>query len=95
MREKILFNKDWLFLENVPEERPVKTKSGAYLSAKTGRLKWGPGVRDHVDMPGHWDLEHELTPEIWKSVDLPHDYIISGTPDPQETGAFGFFRYRR
>lgn len=93
MREKILFNKDWLFLENVPEERPVKTKSGAYLSAKTGRLKWGPGVRDHVDMPGHWDLEHELTPEIWKCVDLPHDYIISGTPDPQETGAFGFFKY--
>lgn len=93
MREKILFNKDWLFLGEVPEERPVKTKSGAYLSAKTGRLKWGPGVRDHVDMPGHWDLEHELTPERWENVDLPHDYIISQTPDPAEVGALGFFRY--
>ncbi|MBQ7395794.1 MAG: DUF4982 domain-containing protein [Lentisphaeria bacterium] len=93
MREKILMNRDWLFLGEVPEERPVKTKSGSYLSAKTGRLKWGPGVRDHVDMPGHWDLEHELTPERWQSVDLPHDYIISQTPDPVEVGALGFFKY--
>ena len=93
MREKILFNKDWRFLGEVPAERPVKTKSGTYLSAKTGRLKWGPGVYDHVDMPEHWDLEHELTPERWQCVDLPHDYIISQTPDPTEVGALGFFKY--
>ena len=93
MREKILFNKDWRFLGEVPEERPVNTKPGAYLAAKTGRLKWGPGVRDHIDMPDHWDLEHELTPERWQAVDLPHDYIIGQTPDPTEVGAYGFFKY--
>ena len=93
MREKILMNRDWRFLGEVPEERFVKTKSGTYLAAKTERLKWGPGVRDHIDMPEHWDLVGELTPERWKSVDLPHDYIIGQTPDPLEVGALGFFKY--
>jgi len=40
MREKILMNRDWRFLGEVPEERFVKTKSGTYLAAKTERLKW-------------------------------------------------------
>lgn len=95
MRSKIPFNRDWLFLGEVPEERPVKTKSGTYLAAKTGRLKWGPGTYTHVDMPGHWDLFNELTPERWENVDLPHDYIIPQTPDPVEVGALGFFKYHK
>ena len=93
MRSKISFNRDWLFLGEVPEERPVKTKSGTYLAAKTERLKWGPGTYTHIDMPGHWDLFNELTPERWENVDLPHDYIIKQTPDPVEVGALGFFKY--
>ena len=93
MRTKISFNRDWLFLGEVLEERPVNTKSGTYLTAKTGRLKWGPGVDTHVDMPGHWDLFNELTPERWENVDLPHDYIICQTPDPVQVGALGFFKY--
>ena len=93
MREKILFSDNWQFLEEVPEERFVKTKSGTYLSAKTERLKWGPGSYWHIDMPNHWDLFGELTPERWENVDLPHDYIIRQTPDEKETGALGFFKY--
>ena len=93
MREKILMNSQWHFLGEVPEERFVKTKSGTYLAAKTERLKWGPGVRDHIDMPEHWDLVGELTPERWQYVDLPHDYIIEQTPDRKEVGALGFFKY--
>ena len=93
MREKILMNRDWRFLGEVPEERFVKTTSGTYLAAKTERLKWGPGVRDHIDMPEHWDLVGELTPERWKSVDLPHDYIITQEPKKYNNNTLGFFEY--
>ena len=60
MREKILLNKDWRLLVNPPETAVPVTKAAMYLSAKTERLKWGPGAYRHNDVPGFWDLEQEL-----------------------------------
>ena len=94
MREKVLINHDWRFLEGpLKESDTPKTKSAMYLSAKTERLKWGPGTYTHNDVPGCWDLDGELPAERWEAVDLPHDYIIARTPDPNEAGALGFFHY--
>lgn len=93
MREKIRINHDWRFLANPPETPAAKTKAGMYLSAKTERLKWGPGAYRHNDIPDFWSLTDELPGEAWKTVDLPHDYIISQTPVPDEAGALGFFKY--
>lgn len=93
MREKILFNDDWRLLVDPPETAVPTTKAAMYLSAKTERLKWGPGAYRHNDVPGFWDLEQELPAEPWEKVDLPHDYIIRQAPDPKEAGALGFFHY--
>ena len=93
MREKILLNDDWRLLVNPPETAIPVSKAAMYLSAKTERLKWGPGAYRHNDVPGFWDLEQELPAEPWEKVDLPHDYIIRQAPDPNEAGALGFFRY--
>ena len=93
MREMILLNHDWRFLASPAERAIPVTKAAMYLSAKTERLKWGPGAYTHNDVPDFWDLDGELPAERWERVDLPHDYVISGTPDPREAGALGFFHY--
>ncbi len=93
MREKILINHDWRFLENPPEIAVPKTKVAMYLAAKTERLKWGYGSLQHDDNPNAWNLEQELSAEPWKVVDLPHDYIITQTPDPKESATLGFFKF--
>lgn len=93
MREIISFNRDWRFLPDPPEDLDVKTKPGAYLTAKTERLKYGPGAYQHYDVPNSWALDKELSLEYWQYVDLPHDYIIGQTPDPNESPALGFFHY--
>ena len=93
MREKILFDREWRFLENPPEEQPSKTKCGTYISAKTERLKWGPGAWSHKDVHEYWSFEEELPSERWEAVDLPHDYIVRQTPDPLENKSLGFFKH--
>ena len=100
MREKIRFNRDWRFLPDPPPDPVVKTKAGMYLSAKTERLKWGPGAWKHNDTPDFWSLTDELPNERWESVNLPHDYIVGQPVCADEAGALGFFRcfpawYRR
>ncbi len=93
MREKILLNRGWRLLVNPGPDPVAKTKAGMYLSAKTERLKWGPGTYHHIDTPEYWSSISELPEERWQAVDLPHDYIISQAPDENETGALGFFHY--
>lgn len=92
MREKINLNHGWRVLVNPPAPPVAKTKAGMYLSAKTERLKWGPGAFHHIDVHEHWNTTTELSSEPWQAVDLPHDYIISQTPSPDETCALGYFK---
>ena len=93
LREKILLNQNWSFMQE-PKEIPVpKSKAAAYISAKTERLKWGPGTYHHMDIPGYGSFGNEISAERWERVDLPHDYIIRQNPDKEENGALGFFKY--
>ncbi|MBQ9446727.1 MAG: DUF4982 domain-containing protein, partial [Victivallales bacterium] len=100
MREKINLNHGWRVLVNPPAPPVAKTKAGMYLSAKTERLKWGPGAYHHIDVHEHWNTTTELSSEPWQTVDLPHDYIIAQMPVQDETCALGYFKsypawYRR
>lgn len=93
MREKLLINKGWKYL---PDTEPVaipKNTAGMYRSAKTERLQWGPG--NYYNYDGQWAIDETQPPVVqrWETVDLPHDYIISQTPDESETNSLGYFSY--
>ncbi|NLG12653.1 MAG: glycoside hydrolase family 2 protein [Lentisphaerae bacterium] len=91
-REKMLINHGWRFWGNPRPVNEPKTKVAMYLSAKTERLRWGPGSYQHGDIAEHWH-GGELCDEPWQAVDLPHDYIIEQAPDPSEAGPLGYFKY--
>lgn len=93
MREKILLDTNWRFLPDPPPPPVSKTKAGMYISAKTERLKWGPGAYHHNDKREYWSFQTELNAEPWEDVQIPHDYIIPQPPDPTEAGACGYFKY--
>ncbi len=96
MREKLLLNKEWHYHEVTKAEEPAKHSiAGMYISAKTERLKWGPGAYQHNDSPNPWSFEREIPAEKWELVDLPHDYIIAQTPTESEGAPRGFFRYHK
>ena len=67
MREKILLNRGWRLLVNPGPDPVAKTKAGMYLSAKTERLKWGPGTYHHIDTPEYWSSSGELPEEIGRA----------------------------
>lgn len=93
MREKILINKNWKYLADTEPVPIPKNTAGMYRSAKTERLQWGPGNRYNYD--GQWSIDANLPPVVqrWEMVDLPHDYIITQTPDENETNSLGYFKY--
>ncbi|MBR0460156.1 MAG: DUF4982 domain-containing protein [Victivallales bacterium] len=93
MREKFPFNEAWRVLVDPPEGIEVQSKNANYLTAKTERLKWGPGNYQHCDLSEHWDFDGEYFPEKWQEVNLPHDYIISQDIHPEESGTLGFYHY--
>ena len=81
MREKINFDKGWLFHQgDIPMPFP-KEKPAAYWSAKTERGQRGPACR--------W-YDPQASGETWEMVDVPHDYVISGTPSQEYNPAFAF-----
>lgn len=93
MRVTEVFDKNWLFHEETEPARRPENKGYGYCSAKTERLKFGPGAYQHFDEPDSWNLFGEIIPEKWEAVDLPHDYVIGQTPDENKNPAFGFFNY--
>ena len=93
MREKICFNDGWVFhLGDIPQNLPGY-KGAAYAQAKTERARIGAACRYHYDKVDPYDHGEELTLEIWKNVDLPHDYTIAQVPEPQYNNSRGYFKY--
>ena len=93
MREKILFDDGWKFhLGDIAVPDPVD-KGPVYMQAKTERKRIGPASLHYVANSDDYSTEHELTPEKWENVTLPHDYIIGGTPDERNNSALGYFKY--
>ena len=85
MREKLNFNKTWMFHRgDISIDFPVN-KRATYLSAKTERMLWGPASRDYnVGV---------CATEPWVCLDLPHDYVIEGIPHRDNNEPLGFFEY--
>ena len=74
-REILSMNRDWRFhLGNVPYEKYM-THDELYLGTKTTSSR-GAGRRDFDDSD-------------WRQVNVPHDYIVEGTPTPTEPGSHG------
>lgn len=93
MRERIDFDGNWLFHKgDIIYDKP-KDKGYYYMQAKTERYRTGPASRFYFDAPDSYASDRELNTTKWERITLPHDYIISQTPDKDNNCALGFFKY--
>ncbi len=93
MREKILFDDNWLFHKGDINIDFPTDKAPTYVQSKTERKHWGPASR-------YYDCGSEVFKRVglictdkWENVNLPHDYIILQEPNKDENKALGFFKY--
>lgn len=93
MREKILFDENWLFHLGDIEYKVPTQKGPIYTQAKTERFRFGPASKTYIAVEDDFSREHEMNPETWITVDLPHDYIISQEPKKENNNALGYFKY--
>ncbi len=93
MREKILFDTDWLFHFGDVEYKIPTQKGPIYTQAKTERFRFGPASKTYIAVEDDYSREHELNPETWVKVNLPHDYIIGQEPKKENNNALGYFEY--
>ena len=93
MREKILFDENWLFHRgNIEIEFPAD-KGPVYSSSKTERKIWGPASRHYRGMYDCYSTAEEICTHKWEPVTLPHDYVILQKPTADNNNALGFFKY--
>lgn len=93
MREKICFDKNWRFHKGDIEHVTPNFKGVMYAQAKTKRKEYGPAAITYDSAPDSYDKEKGINPERWDNVDLPHDFVISGTPDEKNNNALGYLEY--
>lgn len=93
MREKISFDKEWYFHRGEITYKEPLTKGFMYVSAKTERAHIGPASKDYRLYTDCFENNIEHKGELWKQVDLPHDYVIEGVPDARYNCALGFLHY--
>ncbi len=93
MREKINFDKWWLFHKGDVETKYPPYKGFSYISAKTERYHSGPASKNYLFDPDSFDSNAVHTGEKWRFVHLPHDYVIEGLPKEDNNNALGFFDY--
>lgn len=91
MREKLLLDDDWQFHKGDIVYSFPKTKGPIYMQSKTEHAIWGAAAYNYDDRT---DSYSGSTTERWDTVDLPHDYIISQSPDMNENSTLGFFKYQ-
>lgn len=93
MREKILFDENWLFHQGDIHRAVPQVKGPVYTAAKTERMKWGPASIAYNDHPDDYRAGVEFSSEKWEPVSLPHDYVIAQKPRRENNPALGFFDY--
>ena len=91
LREKILWNEDWLFCAEPLPARAFSVKGPLYKQAKTERARSGPAARMHNDAVDDYRDGVEYSAERWSKVCLPHDFVIEGVPEERGNNARGFF----
>ena len=92
MRQEINFDKEWKFHRGDLNTDIPPYKGITYTSAKTERALIGPASRNYI-IPGNFSSKAEHKLEVWETVNLPHDYLIGDTPDPQYNESRGFCKY--
>ncbi len=90
MREKNSLDESWQFHKGDVEVSYPKTKGLVYMQSKTEHAMWGAASYNYDDAT---DPYTGSMTDRWDTVDLPHDYIISQTPDQNENNTLGFFKY--
>ena len=86
-------NNDWNFHKgDIKIPRPVE-KGPVYSQSKNERKLIGPAAYYYFDKPDAFYEEREMRSEGWKSVNLPHDYIINQDNDSSQNNAHGYFKY--
>ncbi|MBQ7982646.1 MAG: beta galactosidase jelly roll domain-containing protein [Clostridia bacterium] len=93
MRTRVKLNENWHFHEGDITPVPLTDKNSAYQHAKTRRALQGPASVNYNSNPDNWDTRAAHPSEPWQAVTLPHDYIITQTPDRQYNNTLGYFRY--
>ena len=86
-------NNDWNFHKgDIKIPRPVE-KGPVYSQSKNERKLIGPAAYYYFDKPDAFYEDREMRSEGWKSVNLPHDYIINQDNDSSQNNAHGYFKY--
>lgn len=93
MREKILFNDNWLFHEGDISEPTPAFKGPIYTQSKTEHKKWGPASRNYAARYEDFTREGAISLERWEPIALPHDYVILGEVKAHNNNGLGFFDY--
>lgn len=93
MREKILFDDNWLFHKGDVDNTLPKDKGPVYTQSKTEHMIWGPASRYYTGMPDNYETDCYVCSDKWEWVTLPHDYIIYQAPNRDENNALGYFKY--
>lgn len=91
--EKILFDDNWIFhLGDVGRDWKPRDKAPMYYHAKTKRALYGPACPDWPARANENWPDALIPSEFWRSVTLPHDYVIEGTPDEKENCGLGYLK---
>ena len=85
MREKINFDKNWMFHKGDISTVLSTQKMIVYNEAKTERALRGPASRNY-------NTSNTAT-EQWQAVELPHDYVIHEALSPSGNEGLGFYPY--
>ena len=93
MREKICINKDWLFHKGDVKTSMPSNRGIAVLVSRTEREHFSPASRHYTPTTDKSNNNILYTGETWKSVDLPHDFIIEGIPEEKYNPSLGYLPY--
>lgn len=93
MRIVTELNKDWKFHKgDIKIPRPAE-KGPVYSQSKNVRKLVGPAAYNYsASSDGFYGNSGTLN-EGWKTVNVPHDYVINQDNDPSQNNAHGYFKY--
>ena len=94
MREKILFNDNWIFHKGDFYYKETKSNQAMYQGGKTERMLYGPASKTYSDTPEYRYKGNDLCIDNWEDVTLPHDYIIKQAPSEEHNRSLGYFEYQ-
>ena len=92
MRETLSINKGWVFHRGDIDFPEVRTKNYAHRIGQLDRAQTPPASRyyEPVTLGMRPDM---VVPPTWVKVDLPHDYVIEGTPKKEHSDSWGYVDY--